>query len=137
MAQTTSDEEDISVNGMIRDSSDILSLLRSEMGSTKYQFCFIFGNKNWTKRRSSHAILTIMTVTNQASSGMNSNKYDVTCFCHDYRLSKKCVHFDGLMNDESNRIRFVSIAERCNTKTNKMRMEDEWGVFQASKKEWK
>lgn len=103
----------ITVQGSIRNRRGALSLLCSGVLGDYFQLCFAFRNQNWSRKRDSHIVLTIASVSKTETSKDVSGNIFANYFCHDYRLQKVFAHYDAIIDRDANVLRIMSISKWC------------------------
>ena len=111
--------------GLIRDCKDeytttskaqaryVAMLLRPYEHGREFQVNFLFGLRNWRRRRSIHASLLRITLTQrQYQESQDDNTNEASCSCAEYRQCGKCEHIKSVLGNQLNRMRIMSFSVR-------------------------
>ena len=85
------------------------TLLRPLRRDMAFQVNFLFGYRNWRRRRSLHTSLMRITMTDLCDSVRNAEDViGVGCSCMSYRQSKSYEHTQALFGNDNNCLRMLS-----------------------------
>lgn len=88
-------------------------LIRPVLVGGEFQVNFVFGSRNWRRRRSMHTTLVRLTLKQCIDRTQPDKKgYAVSCTCIDYKTSESCTHIKSVVGSDKNRMRTLSFAER-------------------------
>ena len=89
--------------------------------SDMFQMCLVFGNKNWTRRQSTHAALSIVALANDYAMSDCISNSNVRYCCIEFVMYQTCAHVEAIISNKSNALRILSIPRWCETKFNDFR----------------
>jgi len=82
-------------------------LIRPAIRGEHQQVCVMFGKKSWRQRRS--MFLACVRITLAVGETIQPPYRSVSCTCPSFRLEESCAHYDAIVNDEQNKMRYSSL----------------------------
>lgn len=75
-------------------------------------------------------VLTIVTVSHTMDHEQTTQNVVANCYCHDYRLHNRCIHYGATVGYAVNLMRLSCISTWCETKSTILRRDTDWDRFQ-------
>ena len=105
--------EEVSVTKRTSFGQISLALIRPKTSDAFFQLVFLLGNKRWRRRRSVHASsLSVVVPPFDRRQRPADIELDIMVSCYDYLKSTKCLHYDSVFMDVSNKLRIYGLSIR-------------------------